>query len=64
MHVCVHACLCKPQHSLAEHNTHCMYKPRLRASVDPFLLETTPVRTLQSLTNGELLQTYLFDLEA
>ena len=36
--VCVCTCLCKPQYSLAEHNTHCMYKPRLRASVDWRLL--------------------------
>ena len=33
VYVCVATCSCKPQHSLAEHNTHCMYKPRLRASV-------------------------------
>ena len=62
--VCVCTCSCKPQHSLAEHNTHCMSKPRLRASVDPVLLETAPTKTPQSIANGELLQMYLFDLSS
>ena len=46
--VCVYTCLCKPQHSLAEHHTHCMYKPRLRAS-DRFLWRLLLARTPQSI---------------
>ena len=37
---------------------HCMHKPRLRAPVNPFLLETAPARTPQSIANGELSSRY------
>ena len=49
--MCVYICSCKPQHSLAEHNTYCMYEPQS---------ETAPARTPQSIANGELSKTLLW----
>ena len=59
VYMCVHVRV--NLNTLAEHNTHCMYKPRLRAAlqlIDFFGSETAPARTPQSIANGEFLQIY------